>query len=112
MRLVLRVLINALAIYVAAAIVPGIALRGWAAALVAGLVLGIINAIARPVLVLLTLPLTLLTFGLFLLVLNAVCLWLTSVFVPGFEVVGFSAAFLGALLVSAVSWLAHMLTAA
>lgn len=112
MRLVLRVLINAVAIYVAAAIVPGISLRSVTAAIVAGLVLGIINAIARPVLVLLTLPLTLLTFGLFLLVLNAVCLWLTSVFVPGFQVVGFGAAFLGALLVSAVSWLAHTLTAA
>lgn len=111
MRLVLRVLINALAIYVAAAVVPGIALRGPGAALVAGLVLGIVNAVARPVLVLLTLPLTVLTLGLFLLVLNAVCLWLASVLVPGFEVVGFTAAFLGALLVSAVSWVAHALTA-
>ncbi len=111
MRIVIRVLINALAIYVAAALVPGITLRSLGAALIAGLVLGIINAIARPVLVLLTLPFTLLTFGLFLLVLNAVCLWVTSVFVPGFEVVGVKAAFLGALLVSAVSWLAHTVTA-
>jgi len=71
---------------------------------IAGLVLGIINAIVRPVLVFLTLPLTLLTLGVFLLVLNAFCLWLTTVFVPGFQVDGFWAAFLGALVVSCVSW--------
>jgi putative membrane protein len=101
---VLRVLINAAAIWVAARVVPGIGVRSLTAALVAGLVLGIINAIVRPVLVVLTLPLTLVTLGLFLFVLNAFCLWLVSVVVDGFVVRGFAAALLGSLLVSLVSW--------
>lgn len=104
MGLVLRVLINAVAIYFVAAIAPGIEVDGVLTALGAGLVLGLINAVVRPVLVLLTLPVTLLTLGLFLLVLNGLCLWLTSVLVEGFQVHGFWAAVLGALLVSVVSW--------
>jgi len=93
-------------IYLAAQVVPGIALRGkplWPA-LLAGLVLALINAVVRPVLKIITLPLTLLTLGLFLFVLNAFCLWLTSAVVPGFDVHGFRAAFLGALLITLVSW--------
>lgn len=105
MGFLLRVLVNAAAIYAAAALVPGIALAGLGAALIAGLVLGLVNAVVRPILVLLTLPVTLLTLGLFLLVLNGLCLWLTSRLVPGFEVHGFWAAVLGAVLVSIVSWI-------
>ena len=99
-------IVNAAMIYLAAQVVPGIALRGkplWPA-LLAGLVLAIVNAVVRPVLKVLTLPLTLLTLGLFLFVLNAFCLWLTSVIVPGFDVQDFRAAFLGALVISVVSW--------
>jgi putative membrane protein len=101
----LRVLVNGAAIYLAAAVVPGIELSGLLAALGAGLVLGLVNAVVRPVLVLLTLPVTLITLGLFLLVLNGLCLWLTSLLVKGFVVQGVGAAVLGALLVSLVSWL-------
>ena len=110
MGLVLRVAINAVAIYLAARLVPGIELYGEAIwpALLAGLVLAILNAVVRPVLVLITLPLTFVTLGLFLLVLNAFCLWLTSVIVTGFVVRGFWAAFLGALLISVVSWVLTM----
>ena len=100
-----RVLVNALAIFFAAAVVPGVEISGVLAALGAGLVFGLINAIVRPVLVILTLPLTLVTLGLFLFVLNALCFWLTAALVKGFEVHGFWAAMLGALLVSVVSWL-------
>ena len=75
------------------------------AALGAGLVLGLVNAVVRPILILLTLPFTLLTLGLFLFVLNGLCLWLTSLLVKGFEVHGFWSAVFGALLVSIVSWL-------
>ena len=99
-----RVLVNALAIYFAAAVVRGIEISGPLAALGAGLVFGLINAVVRPVLLVLTFPLTLLTLGLFLFVLNALCLWLTAAVVKGFEVHGFGAAFVGALLVSAISW--------
>jgi putative membrane protein len=100
------VIVNAAMIYLAAQVVPGIALRDkplWPA-LLAGLVLALINAVVRPVLKIITLPLTLLTLGLFLFVLNAFCLWLTSAVVPGFDVHGFRAAFLGAFLITIVSW--------
>ena len=108
MGFLLRVLINAAALWVAASLIPGITLRDLRYTLLAALVLGLINAIVRPVLIFLTLPITLMTLGLFIFVLNAFCLWLTSRLVPGFEVHGFGAAFLGALVISAVSW---MLTA-
>ncbi|HEY3068356.1 MAG TPA: phage holin family protein [Methylomirabilota bacterium] len=104
MGFLLRVLVNTATIYLAASLVPGIHVTGLAPALGAGLVLGLINAIVRPILVVLTFPLTLLTLGLFLFVLNAFCLWLTSAFVPGFTVTGFGAAFVGALVISLVSW--------
>jgi putative membrane protein len=105
MGFLIRVLINALAIYFTAAIVPGIELSGLMAALGAGLVLGLVNAVVRPILILLTLPFTLLTLGLFLFVLNGLCLWLTSVLVKGLEVHSFWAAVFGSILVSVVSWL-------
>ena len=105
MGFLIRVFINALAIYFTAAIVPGMEISGAMAALGAGLVLGIVNAIVRPILILLTLPFTLLTLGLFLFVLNGLCLWLTSLLVKGFEVHGVGAAVFGAILVSVVSWL-------
>ncbi|MBI3029517.1 MAG: phage holin family protein [Candidatus Rokubacteria bacterium] len=105
MGFLLRVLANALAIFLAAAIVPGIEIRGVLTALGAGLVLGLVNAVVRPVLVVLTFPLTLVTLGLFLFVLNGLTLWLTSLLVKGFEVHGFWTAVLGALIVSVVSWL-------
>ena len=82
-----------LAIWLATEIVPGIEARSAPTVIVAALVLGLVNAIVRPVLLVLTLPLTLVTLGLFLFVLNALCLWLTSAIVPGFEVRGFWPAF-------------------
>ena len=81
MGFLFRILVNAFAIYLVAEIVPGITVASVPAALGAGLVLGLINAVVRPILVVLTLPVTLLTLGLFLLVLNAFCLWLTSLLV-------------------------------
>jgi putative membrane protein len=104
MGFLIRALVNAVAIWLATEVVPGIEAGGAVTVIVAAMVLGLINAIVRPVLLVLTLPLTLVTLGLFLFVLNAVCLWLTSVIVPGFEVRGFWPAFWGALIVSALSW--------
>ena len=105
MGFILRVLINAGALMLAARVVPGIYLAGWKPALLAGLVLGLVNGIIRPVLVVLTFPLTLLTLGLFLLVLNGFCLAMTAWFVPGLDVHGLLPAVLGALIVTVVSWL-------
>ena len=104
MGFVVRVLVNAATIALAAALIPGIRLEGATPALLAGVVLGLINALVRPVLVVLTFPLTLLTLGLFLLVLNGLCLAATAWFVPGFDIDNFLSAVLGALLVSVVSW--------
>ena len=105
MGFLLRVLVNAFAIYLIAHIVPGIEVDSILTALGAGLVLGLVNAIVRPILVVLTLPVTLVTLGLFLFVLNGLCLWLTSQVVRGFEVHGFWAAVFGALIVGVVSWI-------
>ena len=104
MGLLVRILVNAATIALAARVVPGIHLNGVGPALLAGLVLGLINALVRPVLVIVTFPLTLLTLGLFLLVLNGICLALTSWLVSGFDIDGFVPAVLGALVVSVVSW--------
>jgi putative membrane protein len=104
MGFLFRVLVNALAIWLATEIVPGIGVRSTSTVIVAALVLGLLNAVVRPILLVLTLPLTLVTLGLFLFVLNGFCLWLTSALVPGFQVRGFWPAFWGALIVSALSW--------
>ena len=105
MGFLIRVCINTVAIYFVAQVVPGIAVASVWTALGAGLVLGLVNAVVRPVLLILTLPVTLLTLGLFLLLLNAFCLWLTAQLVRGFEIHGFWPAVFGSLLVSIVSWL-------
>ncbi len=105
MGFLLRVLVNILAIVLAASVVPGIRLDGVLPAVAAGLLLGFINAVVRPVLLILTLPITLVTLGLFLFVLNGVCLWLVAAVVKGFHVDGFWPAVLGALCVSVVSWI-------
>jgi putative membrane protein len=105
MRFLLRLLLNGIAIVVAAYLVPGVQLTGLVPALLAGAILGFVNAIIRPILLLLTLPFTLITLGLFIFVVNAICFALTAALVPGFEISGFFAAFFGALLASVVSWL-------
>lgn len=105
MGFLLRVLINVLALYLASVLIPGIELTGFGPALLAGLVLGLVNAVIRPVLLFLTLPLTLLTLGLFILVLNGLLLQLVAWLVGGFTVAGFWPAVFGAMVVGVVSWL-------
>jgi putative membrane protein len=96
--------ILAIAIWITAQIVSGITIASWAALAIAALVLGIVNAIVRPILVILTLPITVLTLGLFYLVINGVAFGLAAAFVPGFQVGSWTAAILGALLTSVISW--------
>lgn len=112
MRFLIRVVLNAIAIAAAAYVVPGIIVSGAAAALMGGLILGFVNAIVKPILILLTLPATLLTLGLFLFVVNAICLALTAALVPGFDINGFWGAFIGALVVTLVSWVLNALVMA
>lgn len=103
---VLRLAAGALGLWLASRIVPGIHIRGVETLVLAALLLGIVNAFVRPLVILLTLPLTLVTLGLFLLVINAAMLWLVSLFLHGFYVHGFIAAFWGAIVVGLVSWFA------
>jgi putative membrane protein len=105
MRILLVWLLNALALIAVAYIMPSIAITTFWSALVAALVLGLVNAVVRPVLILLTLPVTVVTLGLFILVLNGLLFWLVGSFVEGFVVQGFWAGFFGAILFSIVSWL-------
>jgi len=109
MGFLLRVAINALAIMLAASILPGIGVDGIVPALAAAVLLGLVNAFVRPVLLILTLPITLVTLGLFLFVLNGLCFWLVAGFVKGFHVDGFWSAMLGALVVSVASWVVTLL---
>jgi len=104
-RFLLRLLLNGIAVMVAAYLIPGIRLATPATAIIAGIVLGLVNAIIRPVLILLTLPFTILTLGLFIFVVNTICLALAAWLVPGFSISGFGAAFVGALVITLVSWL-------
>lgn len=102
----LRWLIGALGLWLAAAIVPGIHVAGPGTLLVAALLLGLVNAIVRPLLILLTLPITVLTLGLFLLVINAGMLGLVALLLPGFTITGFFPALLGSIIVSITGWVA------
>jgi putative membrane protein len=105
MSLLLTWLVNALALLIITYLVPSIHIRSFGTALIIALVLGLINTFIRPVLVLLTLPVTIVTLGLFILVVNALCFWLGASLLKGFEVSGFWAAFIGSILYSIVSWL-------
>jgi putative membrane protein len=102
---VLRWLILTSAILVAAYLIEGIEVRGFGTALFAAALLGILNAFFRPVLIILTLPINILTLGLFTFVINALLLMMASGVIGGFEVHGFWAAFFGSLVISLVSWL-------
>lgn len=101
-----RLLINALGLWLAEAIVPGIFIQGTGTLILAALLMGIVNALVKPVAVLLTLPITIVTLGIFLLVVNAAMFALVAWMLPGFSVSGFWAALLGWLIVSIVSWFA------
>jgi putative membrane protein len=110
MHLLIRWLIYAVAIMFLTYIVPGISVKNFYSALIAALILGLVNAVIRPLLILLTLPVNILTLGLFTLVINALMLWLVASIVKGFDVKNFVAAFLGALVLWAVSWITNALT--
>ena len=104
MRLLLTWLINALALLALPYLFTSIHVDTFTTALVAALVLGLINTLIRPLLVLLTLPVTLLTLGLFIFVINGLLFWLVGSFVRGFTVDGFWAGVLGAIVYSIISW--------
>ena len=103
MYLLFRWIVNALALLAIAMIVPGFHVASFLVALLAALVLGLVNALIRPIVIILTLPATIITLGLFAFVVNALMIWLVSTVVPGFTVDGFVPALLAALLLWVVS---------
>ncbi|MEK7152287.1 MAG: phage holin family protein [Patescibacteria group bacterium] len=104
MRIIVKWFIVALSLLLAAYLVPGIAVTSFYTALIVAALLGAANIILKPILVVLTLPINLLTLGLFTFVINGFLFWLLSTIVKGFSVEGFLAALLGSLVVSAVSY--------
>ena len=109
MRLLLHWILSAVAVWIVAHVVPGISVSGPMAALIAAAVIGLVNATLGLILKILTFPLTLLTLGRFWFVINALMLKLAAAFLPGFQVRGFEAAFLGAIVLSVVSSLLQWL---
>lgn len=101
-----RLIITALGLWAAATIMPGVHMSGWGPLIISALVLGIVNAVIRPIILILTLPLTVLTLGLFILVVNGLSLGIVAWLVPGFELAGFWSAVLGAIVVGLTSWFA------
>ena len=104
--LLLRAAITALSLWVASQLLPGLQFSSGAKLAIAAILLGLVNAVVRPIAFVLTLPITVLTLGLFLLVLNAAMIGLVALIVPGFTISGFWTAVGGAIIVSLVSWAA------
>ena len=104
-KILTKLLLTALSLILISYLVPGIVVSSFYIALIVALVFGVLNIIVRPVLILLTLPINLLTLGLFTFVINAFLFWFVSTFIEGFTVTGALAAFIGALVLSALHWL-------
>ena len=105
MRILLVWLVNTLALIAVAYLMPSISVSSFMTALIAALILGLVNAIIRPILILLTLPATIVTLGLFIFVINGLLFWFVGSFIQGFVVQGFWAGLIGSILFSIVSWL-------
>ena len=100
---IVHILVTAALLMIVAKLVSGVEVTSWGSAIIAALVLGLVNAIVKPIMVILTFPITILTLGLFLLVVNALMLWLVAALVPGMKIKGFLPAFLGALLLTVLN---------
>lgn len=103
MKWLLRFLVGGVSLWIAAWLLDSISLSGFGSALLAAFILGLVNITIRPLLVLFTLPVTVLSFGLFLLVINAITYWIASILTPGFVIHNFWGAFLGAIVTTVIS---------
>jgi len=102
MKLIVRWLLSAVALLAVAHLYSGVVVTSFTSAMIAALVIGLLNTIVRPILVVLTLPITVVTLGLFLFVINAVMFWMAGSLLPGFAVHGFVAALIGSLIYSVI----------
>jgi putative membrane protein len=110
MSLIVNLLINGLAVYIAAHVLPGVSVDSFVTAILVSVVLGIVNTFIKPILFILTLPATILTLGLFTLILNALMVFIVAYFVPGFHINGLWAAVLFSLVLSIISSILRSLT--
>ena len=108
LKLIARWLLNAVALMLLPELIDALQVTSYTAALISALLLGLVNALIRPLLILITLPITLLTLGLFTLVINALLFWFVANMVAGFHVPDFSTAFWGALVYSILTWLVNV----
>jgi len=104
MRLLLQWLVNALALFALPYLFTSITVDSFVTALIVAVVLGLINTLIRPLLVILTLPVTIVTLGLFIFIINGLLFWAVGSFVPGFHVAGFWSGVFGAIVYSLISW--------
>jgi len=107
LKILAKILLTVLALLIVAEVIPGIEVSGFYIALIVAFLLGIINVTIKPVLLLLTLPINILTLGLFTFVINGLLFWFIASFVQGFEISGFLPALIGAALVSFISWVGN-----
>ena len=109
MRLIGRLLINILALFIVEYLVPGFILADLTAAVVAAVVIGIVNTLIKPILQLIALPISILTFGIAAFLINVSLLWLTASVVPGFTITNFTTAIIASIVLSLVSWFLNRL---
>ena len=109
--IIVRWIVTTIAVLIVPHLVSGVTVKSATTAVLAGLILGILNALVRPVLIILTLPLTIVTLGIFILVINAFMFELAGALVPGLHVASFWSAFFAAIVVSIVSWIASLIVA-
>lgn len=109
MRLIINLIVSSIAVFIAANMLPGVHVDSFGTALIVAVVLGVVNAIVKPILFVLTLPITLLTLGLFALVLNAFMIEITAFFVKGFKVESFWWALLFSIVLSLINWFLNRL---
>lgn len=107
MKILLKIIVGTVAVVLASNIITGIEIESWTTAFLAAIVLAVINLVIRPLLIFLTLPINILTLGLFSLVINALLFWFTGTLVDGFFVDGFVPAFMGALIVTVANWIVN-----
>lgn len=105
MKILVKLVITALSLLGVAYLLPGVDVSSFYIALLVALILGVLNLVIRPILIVLTLPINILTLGLFTFVINGLLFWLVSTFITGFEVSGFWVAVIGALIVSVFVWI-------
>jgi putative membrane protein len=110
-RFLLKTLITAVAIFVVVRILPWVTVENPISLIITAILLGVLNAILRPILIFLTLPITVLSFGLFIFIINGLILYLVAALVPGFKLANFGVAILASVLISIISWIINWLIA-